>query len=67
MIPDFFQTVIHDEAMRIKKITKISPIIDVLNVQYIGKTMFHQSNRLLRLYLTVPVTTYTKRGQTLLT
>ena len=67
MIPDFFQTVIQDEAMRIKKITKISPIIYVLNVQHIGKTMFHQSNHLLRLYLTVPVTTYTKRGQTLLT
>jgi hypothetical protein len=59
MIPDFFQTVIRDKQLGIKTITKISTIIDVLNVQPIGKTIFHQFNRLLRLYLTLPVTTAT--------
>lgn len=59
MVYDFFKTVIQDKEMRIKKVSKISTIIDVLNVQPIGKTMFHQFNRLLRLYLTVPVSTAT--------
>ncbi|CAM4768570.1 unnamed protein product [Rotaria magnacalcarata] len=59
MVPDFFRTVIDNKEMGIKKVTKISTIIDVLNVEPIGKTMFHQFNQLLRLYLTVPVTTAT--------
>jgi hypothetical protein len=48
-----------DKQIGIKKITKISTIIDVLNVQPIGKIMFYKSNRLLRLYLRMPVTTDT--------
>lgn len=59
MIPDFFQTVIRDKEMGIKKVTKISTIVDVFNTQPIGKSLFHQYNRLLKLYLTVPVTTAT--------
>ena len=47
MISDFFQTVIRDKELKIKKITKISTLIDVLNAQPIGKTIFHQFNRLL--------------------
>lgn len=57
MIHDFLQTVIRDKQLGIRTITKISTIIDVLNVQPIEKTMFHQFNRLLRLYLRVLVTT----------
>jgi hypothetical protein len=59
MIPDFFLTVIRDERLRIKTITKIWTISDVLNVHPIGKTIFHQFNRLLRLYLMLPVTAAT--------
>jgi hAT family C-terminal dimerisation region len=59
MFADFCRTAIHDKQMGIVKITKISTIIDIMNEQPIGKTMFHQYNRLLHLYLTVPVTTAT--------
>ena len=59
MIADFCRTVIHDKQVGIIKITRISTIIDVMNEQPFGKTMFHQYNRLLHLYLTVPVTTAT--------
>ncbi len=59
MFADFCRTAIHDKQMGIVKITKISTIIDIMNAQPIGKTMFHQYNRLLHLYLTVPVTTAT--------
>ena len=45
--------------MGIVKIAKISTFIDVMNEQPIGKTMFHQYNQLLHLYLTVPVSTVT--------
>jgi hypothetical protein len=38
---------------------KISTIIDLMNEQPIGKSMFHQYNQLLHLYLTMPVTTAT--------
>jgi len=59
MIFDFFQTVIRDNEVGIKQVTKISTIIDVFNAQPIGKSIFHQYSRLLQLYLTVPVTTAT--------
>jgi len=59
MFADFCRTVIHEKQMEIVKITKISTIIGIMNEQAIGKTMFHQYNRLLHLYLTVPVTTAT--------
>ena len=59
MVPDFFQAVIHDKEIGIKKIMKISTIIDVLNAQPIRKTMLNQFNRLIWLYLTVPVSTAT--------
>jgi hypothetical protein len=38
---------------------KISTIIDLMKEQPIAKSMFHQYNRLLYLYLTMPVTTAT--------
>jgi hypothetical protein len=59
MIADFCRTAIHDKQMEIVKITKISTIIDLMNEQPIGKTIFHQYNRLLHIYPTVPVTTAT--------
>ena len=40
MVYDFFKTVIQDKEIGIKKVTKISTIIDVMNVQTIGKKSF---------------------------
>ena len=37
---DFCRTVIHDKQLGIVKVTKISSIIDIMNAQPIGKTMF---------------------------
>jgi hypothetical protein len=56
MIPDFFQTVIRDKEMGMKQVAKIPTIIDVLNAQPIGKSIFHKYSCLLQLYLTVPAT-----------
>ncbi|CAF1176276.1 unnamed protein product [Rotaria magnacalcarata] len=62
-VPDFYRTVIDGKEMGIKQITKISTTIDVLNAEPIGKSMFHQFNKLLRLYLTVPVTVTTATAE----
>jgi hypothetical protein len=44
--------------MKIKQITKmISTICDILNSCDIGKQMFREFDKLIKLYLTVPVTT----------
>jgi len=59
MVSDFYRTVIREKKMGIVKITKISTAIDLMNEQPIGKSMLHQYNRLLHLYLTMPVTTAT--------
>ncbi|CAM4849388.1 unnamed protein product, partial [Rotaria magnacalcarata] len=59
MIPDYFSVINLENNFGIKKITKIQTICDLLNVQYVGKSMFCEYTTLIRLYLTVPVTTAT--------
>ncbi len=59
MVTDFCRTVIREKQMGVVKIMKISTIVDLMNEQPIGKSIFHQYNRLLHLYLTKPVTTAT--------
>jgi hypothetical protein len=44
-----------------KKITKISAICELLNIQPVGKTMFYEYSKLLSLYLTIPVTRATAK------
>ncbi|CAF2033434.1 unnamed protein product [Rotaria magnacalcarata] len=59
MIPDCFSVINLENNFGIKKITKIQTICDLLNVQFVGKCMFCEYTTLIRLYLTVPVTTAT--------
>ncbi|CAF1389160.1 unnamed protein product [Rotaria sordida] len=59
MISDFFKVVINTNQMKIKRITKISTVCEILNTCEIGKQMFREFDKLIRLYLTIPVTTAT--------
>ena len=57
MISDFFKSVIDKKQMKIKQITKISTICEILNSYDIGKQMFKEFDKLIKLYFTVPVNT----------
>ncbi|CAF5011465.1 unnamed protein product, partial [Rotaria magnacalcarata] len=59
MISDFFKAAINTNQMKIKQITKISTVCEILNTRKIGKEMFQEFDKLIRLYLTIPVTTAT--------
>jgi hypothetical protein len=59
MLPDYFSSVNKEKNLGIKQITKISTICQLLNTYQIGKSMFHEYNQLLVLYLTIPITTAT--------
>ncbi|CAF1268992.1 unnamed protein product [Rotaria sordida] len=53
MISDLFRIVININQMKIKLITKISAVCGI------GKQMFQEFDKLIRLYLTIPITTAT--------
>ncbi|CAF4890052.1 unnamed protein product [Rotaria sp. Silwood1] len=59
MISDFLKVIINKNQMKIKLITKISTVCETLNTCEIEKQMFQEFDKLIRLYLTVPVTTAT--------
>ncbi len=59
MLSDYFSSINREKKLGIKQITKISTICQFLNTYQIGKSMFHEYNQLLLLYLTIPVTTAT--------
>ena len=59
MIYDFFKSVINTNQMKIKQITKILTICEILNSWNVGKQMFREFDKLIKLYLTLPVTTAT--------
>ncbi|CAF2639431.1 unnamed protein product [Rotaria sp. Silwood2] len=59
MISDFFKVVINTNQIKIKLITKISTVCEILNTCEIGKQMLQEFDKLIRLYLTIPVTTAT--------
>ncbi|CAF4270051.1 unnamed protein product [Rotaria sp. Silwood2] len=59
LLPDYFSTINLEKNFGLKKISKIQTVCDLLNAQSIGKSMFHEYCKLLRLYLTVPITTAT--------
>ncbi|CAF3689066.1 unnamed protein product [Rotaria sp. Silwood1] len=59
LLSDYFSTINLEKNFSFKKITKIQTIFDLLNAQSVGKTMFHEYCKLLRLYLTIPITTAT--------
>ena len=43
--------------MNIKQVTKVSTVCDILNTCEMGKEMFKEYHKLIKLYLTIPVTT----------
>ena len=61
MLPDFVKT--HNELNKkeipIKRITSVYTICDLMNSSSFGKSMFTEINKLLCLYLTVPMTSAT--------
>ncbi len=57
MIYDFFKSVISTNEMKIKQITRISTICEILNSCAVGRQIFKEFDKLIKLYLTVPVTT----------
>jgi hypothetical protein len=57
MISDYIKSVINTKQMKIKQITNISTICEIFNSCDIGKQMFKEFHTLIRLYLTIPVTT----------
>ncbi|CAF3101494.1 unnamed protein product, partial [Rotaria sp. Silwood2] len=59
MLSDYFSRINNEKNLGIKQITKISTICQLLNTYQVGKTMFHEYNKLLLLYLTIPMTTAT--------
>ena len=57
MIYEFLKSVINTNQMKIKQITKISTICETLNLCNVAKQMFREFDKLIKLYLTIPVTT----------
>ncbi|CAF5217753.1 unnamed protein product, partial [Rotaria magnacalcarata] len=59
MIVDFFQSVIKTNQMNVKQITKISTNCEIFNSCEVGKEMFQEYHKLIKLYLIIPVRTAT--------
>ena len=59
MLPDLVHTVNEQCHLGIKKATLISTICEVFNFGHHTKAMLNKVHRLLRIYLTVPMTTAT--------
>ncbi|CAF4898751.1 unnamed protein product, partial [Rotaria magnacalcarata] len=59
MIVDLFQSAIKTNQMNIKQIAKISTVCEIFNSCEVGKEMFKGYHKLIKLYLTIPVTTAT--------
>ena len=57
MISDHFGSINEQNELSIKTITRVSTVCDLMNESIAGKTMFPEYDKLLRLYLTIPVTT----------
>jgi hypothetical protein len=57
MISDYFGSINEQNKVKIKMITRVSTVCDLMNESIAGKTMFPEYDNLLRIYLTIPVTT----------
>jgi hypothetical protein len=57
MISDHFGSINVRNKLNIKRITRVSTVCDLMNESIAGKTMFPEYDKLLRLYLSIPVTT----------
>ena len=61
MLPDFLKTCNEQNTHEtpIKQVTSVNTICELMNISSFGKTMFSEVNKLLHLYLTVPMTSST--------
>ena len=61
MLPDFLKTCNEQKAHEtpIKQVTSVNTICELMNISSFGKTMFSEVNKLLHLYLTIPMTSST--------
>ena len=59
MLPDLLNTANELHQMEIKKVTSINTLCDVMNTCKFAKNMLSEVDRLLRMYLTIPVTSAT--------
>ena len=56
MICDFLKSVINTNQIKLKHIIKISTICEILTSCNVGRQMFREFDKLIKLYLTLPVT-----------
>jgi hypothetical protein len=59
MLPELLNVVHTESSVRIKEITSIRTICDMMNSASFGKLMFSEVHKLLILYLTAPMTSAT--------
>ena len=59
MLPDLIKTANEQYHFGIKKVTSINTLCDVMNTGNFSKTMFSEVDRLLRVYLTIPMSSAT--------
>ena len=59
MLPDLVRTVSDQQQYGIKKVTSIGTLIDLMNANTFSKTFLNEVDRLLRIYLTIPMTSAT--------
>ena len=59
MLPDVIITANSEHSIGIKEVTKINTICDIFNVCSFPKTMLGEINKLLHIYLTIPLTSAT--------
>ena len=59
MLPDLLHTANKEHQLGIKKVTSISTLCQVFNSCNYGKTMLNEVHQLLRIYITVSMTTAT--------
>ena len=59
MLPDVLRTVFSGSAIQLKKVTNVRTIADAFNGNEMVKRMFSEVDKLLRVYLTFPVTSAT--------
>ena len=59
MLPDLIETANKQQQMGIKKVTSINTICDIFNSCTFAKTMLCEVHKIMKIYLTVPVTSAT--------
>ena len=59
MMPELVKAANQKSSIKIREVTSLSTVCDMMNETSIGKVMFSEVHQLIRLYLTVPMTSAT--------